>query len=359
MDSFKQVSWLQFLPTCSCLEIFSGAKPSVKTLPIMCLSFYCVSILSRPRSINHCYSTIFARVKLLHLHPLCVSSGSSSMRTRSTQESFWCVGHRLNVSNTSDWPSKLSLFSFVQTGHVLVFHSHWVITRRDRLLFHYLPLLAILLYTFGFFIYAMLLFPCQNSFDYTAAFCGYACFYSSTIIVAYESLVHEALPIILVGLFSVGLLLRFIIQKRQRGQIINQRKLWKMTIQLLTISTLYFATNFPYTINPIATFIFGTTPISDDVQRILLNYLSAVLPIALPYVCLGLLPNIRQKMKCYKRQTNRVGPTLALVSKQQEPVRSGIWRLELTTISHHFPGRLYPETPGCFLSLSFRIRFDE
>jgi hypothetical protein len=181
---------------------------------------------------------------------------------------------------------------------------------------------VILLYTFGFFIYAMLLFPCQNNFDYTAAFCGYACFYSSTVIVAYESLAHEALPICLIGLFSVGLLLRFIIQKRRLGQMINRRKMWKMTIQLLAISTLYFATNFPYTINPIATFVFGITPISDDVQRILLNYLSAVLPIALPYVCLGLLPNIRQKLKCCKRQPNRVGPTRVGVSHRQGPSRT-------------------------------------
>jgi cytochrome bd-type quinol oxidase subunit 2 len=141
----------------------------------------------------------------------------------------------------------------------------------------------------------MFFFPCENSFDYTSAYCGYACFYSSTIIVAYESLVHEAVPIILIALFSVGLLIRVVLQKRRLRRTLNWRNYRKMTIQLVSVSTLYFATNFPYTINPILTLLFNVTPINENIQSILLNFVSVVMPLILPYVSLGLIPNLRQK----------------------------------------------------------------
>ena len=156
----------------------------------------------------------------------------------------------------------------------------------------------------------MFFFPCQNLFDYDAAFCAYACFYSSPVIVAYESLAHEAIPIILIGLFSLALVIRVIVQKRRLHQSVNWRRYRKMTVQLICISTLYFATNFAYTINPIANLIFGVTPINGYIQQILLNYVSAVMPVTLPYVCLRLIPNLRQKFSCRNQRRIRVEPIL-------------------------------------------------
>jgi hypothetical protein len=205
-----------------------------------------------------------------------------------------------------DWSVNISIF----TGHILIFHERWLLTRRQRVLVHYLPLVIIVTYTFCFFIYAMLFFPCQNSFDYASAYCTYACFYSSPVIVAYESLAHEAVPIILIGLFSVTLIIRVTAQRRRLRRSVNWRKYRKMTVQLLSVSILYFGTNFTYTINPIANLVFGVTPINDDTQKILLNFVSAVMPITLPYVCLGLIPNLKQKLCWRNRRRTRVEPIL-------------------------------------------------
>ena len=133
------------------------------------------------------------------------------------------------------------------------------------------------------------------------AFCGYACFYLTPALVAYESLAHEALPIVFMTIASVGLIIRLILHKRQRQRRINQRRMTKMTLQLISISVLYFCTNFPYTINPIAYFVFGLKPIGEDIQGIFLNYVSIFLPILLPYLCLTFIPSLRQKLLFFCR----------------------------------------------------------
>jgi hypothetical protein len=166
-------------------------------------------------------------------------------------------------------------------------------------------------YTFCFFVYAMLFFPCQNSFDYTSAYCAYACFFSSPVIVAYESLAHEAIPTVLIGLFSITLIIRVIARSRRLRQTMNWKKYRKMTIQLVSVSTLYFATTFPYTINPVTTLVFGVTPINDVIQHILLNFVAPIMPITLPYICLTLLPNLKQKLGWRNQRRVRVRPMLA------------------------------------------------
>ncbi|CAF4873516.1 unnamed protein product [Rotaria sp. Silwood1] len=106
--------------------------------------------------------------------------------------------------------------------HILIFHDQWVSSRRKCFLFHYLPLVIIIVYGLIFYTYVICFPPCQQLFIYSINWCTTPCF--TTI---------QRITIIF-------LLVRVIRQKRELNQRFEWRKLRKMAIQLLSISALFF-----------------------------------------------------------------------------------------------------------------------
>ncbi|CAF4404310.1 unnamed protein product, partial [Adineta steineri] len=105
--------------------------------------------------------------------------------------------------------------------HILIFHSHLVATRRKRLIFHYIPILIILLLMCTFYVVAIFAPICESTFAYDEDLCGvHACYGTIPFFVTVEQLVFGAAPICLIAIFSMTLLVRVIRQKhRMHGDI--------------------------------------------------------------------------------------------------------------------------------------------
>lgn len=121
--------------------------------------------------------------------------------------------------------------------HILIFHDQLLATKSNLILFHYLPILIIILYCICYNTIAVLAPPCENIFDYTQAVCGSPlCYYENHLLAIWDVIVNDIIPAIIIILCSLTLLLRVLYQKRRMRQLIRWRNHRKMMIQLLSIS---------------------------------------------------------------------------------------------------------------------------
>ena len=196
----------------------------------------------------------------------------------------------------------LILMSFASfERHIHVFHSSWIQTRSRRLLVHYVPLLLCVIYPFCYYIGVLFLYPCSNRYDYTIGSCSSACFLASNQILAfYEFLAHGTVPTLLIGIFSIGLWVRVLLHNRKVQQMPNWSRHRKLTIQMLGISSLYLITGLPLCIVSLVQLAgvgdFGLSLIPYLIMMIYFN------PTILPFVCLGVLPELRQKLNFRARR---------------------------------------------------------
>ncbi|CAF1483393.1 unnamed protein product [Adineta steineri] len=194
--------------------------------------------------------------------------------------------------------------------HFLIFYPTVFSSRRKRILFHYIPLVSTaLIYPIMFSIITVFLYPCQNVFSMTALFCGYSCALRIPSVALYARIVNNFVPTFIVVVSSLSLLVRVIMQKRrvQRNQF-HWRKCRRMIIQLMTTVSLFLVITMPVTLVSIIQYCCAPT-FGAAVQTPYLSFLIRFLNILMPFVCLGLLPEIWPKLLPWKRQSDRVGPT--------------------------------------------------
>lgn len=193
--------------------------------------------------------------------------------------------------------------------HILIFHHRLVATKRKRLLFHYLPLISVILILLIFYTVAIFAPVCENVFDYTADLCGTsACYSSIPFFVMIEQLIFSGLSSLLIAIFSIALLIRVVRQKHRMHQIIQWHKQRKLAIQTISLSLLYLILSFPNTI----TFLVRLYIQANWADSVLpLFFFLAYFPIMLlPYVCLANLPNFGiNEMKIGLRRRHRVEAT--------------------------------------------------
>ena len=132
--------------------------------------------------------------------------------------------------------------------HFLVFQNPGLWTGKRRLLMHYIPIAALLVYCLVYGLVLVTLIAKDGfPYGYSLRMCGSL----ATWIQNYPSLslfdliVNELLPTPIIGLFRIALLVRVLRQKQRIHRRIEWRKQRKMTIQLLSIAALFFVINFP------------------------------------------------------------------------------------------------------------------
>lgn len=202
--------------------------------------------------------------------------------------------------------------------HILVFYDKLVSSPRRRFIFHYLPIILILIYGFTFYI-AVIFFPsCEQLYDYTQPWCSFPCYLTDPILSMYDSIGNSVISIILTIIFSVALLARVIYQKRRMRQPIHWRKHRKITIQLLSIVSLYLFINLPLPILIVA-HLCGVPPDVGLEVQLYTYFLCYFISLLLPYVCLGSLPEVRKKIGMISsewrtkfQQTATISPTTAI-----------------------------------------------
>ena len=135
--------------------------------------------------------------------------------------------------------------------HILVFSIQKLRSKKQKFFLHYFPILFCIIYPLIFYIYMILSYPCQQSFDYKLILCGTPCFKQiSFVLNSYDTMIHSFIPTVITIISSLTLLIRVVRHKRRiQGQLFSWRKQYRMSVQLLTIACLYVLMNTPpYTI---------------------------------------------------------------------------------------------------------------
>lgn len=152
---------------------------------------------------------------------------------------FWLAfEYSLNVS---------TLFLNVQLAferYLLIFHHNflyrWVISLdwmcllkivcRHKIIFHFVPMVAVILVAFIYSCGTVLFYPCEENFDYSLQLCGGACYQFQPWMGTFDNVFSVYAPIISITLFTGALVIRVLHQKRK----MQQRDLWKKNIRMLT-----------------------------------------------------------------------------------------------------------------------------
>ena len=181
--------------------------------------------------------------------------------------------------------------------HILIFHDRWVSNRKGRFLFHYLPLIILVTYILLFYVVAIFLLPCENTYDYKVPVCGASpCYQLYGILGMWESIVNTTVPILLEGIFSIGLIIRVQWQKQRLHQSNKWAKQRRMIIQLFLISSLNVNLNLPIYLIPLA-HLCGLPPKYGVQAELYYFFLGYFVIFLFPFASLTQFPSLRKKIK--------------------------------------------------------------
>jgi hypothetical protein len=206
--------------------------------------------------------------------------------------------------------------------HILIFHGTWVANRRGRILFHYLPLIGLSTYILLFYIIAIFILPCENTYIYTLQACGSPpCYQTYYILAMWEFVVHNGVSIILEGICSTALLIRVQLQKRRLHQSNQWSKQRRMIIQLSLVSSINICVVFPFYVLIVAS-IFGLSTPDAAVAQLYFSFFANLNAFLFPVISFYQFPDLHQKIKnkilaILPRQMRRTTPVVPFVKRNQ------------------------------------------
>lgn len=195
--------------------------------------------------------------------------------------------------------------------YLLVFHSKLFTNARQRLLFHYIPLVnVILIYPIISHIMIFLLYPCQNQFNMRMLFCGYTCALKVRSVALYARIAHNFIPTFIVVSSTMTLLVTVITQKRRiQYNPFNWRRYRRMIIQLLALASVFLFVTLPATFVSVVQNCCSPT-FAASIYVPYLNFLVRFLTMLIPFICLSLLPELWPKLLiCRHPDRRRTNPT--------------------------------------------------
>jgi len=181
--------------------------------------------------------------------------------------------------------------------HILVFHPNLVRTNLRRIFFHYIPLLISSLYVPILYFYLIFLYPCHQIYRQEELRCGPMCFYKEVPLWFdfYDAFINYIIPIVLIVVFSLSLVLRFIKQKRRLRQAVRWRHCRKMVFQLILISTTHLFFDLPYIIIYVVQLVLSST-FANQILSPFLTRLTFLPGLILPFAILLTLPSAKYKL---------------------------------------------------------------
>ena len=213
-------------------------------IPSLVCSLYLFSqYATRPnlrRSIHHhvlfallCSSFLFVAI------PISASEAffyTSYVRPASV---FFCaswtwIHYSTNVGN-------LVLMAFAcGERHWLLFRLNPLRTKWIRVICHYIPIAACMLYPTLFYFVLIYLYPCVPVYDFTQLLCVMPCYFLSSNVANFDTYVNNWVPIFAIPFLSGTLLFRFLLQKRRMHiEMFQWKRDRKMVVQLFSIAALY------------------------------------------------------------------------------------------------------------------------
>jgi hypothetical protein len=180
--------------------------------------------------------------------------------------------------------------------HILVFYDRWIATKKKRFFVHYLPLITLLIYATIYYTIVIFFPPCQQTFLYTLPVCSAApCHLFHPILGLWEIGVHGCLCTLIIAFSNLTLIIRVIIQKRQRTQIFQWKKYHKMIFQLISISVLYLLFNLPIMILLVARQCGLPADVGVE-EQLVAFFLTYWVVLLLPMVSLCSLPELKARI---------------------------------------------------------------
>jgi hypothetical protein len=149
--------------------------------------------------------------------------------------SIWTwIHYSLNITNLF-----LMAFASIERNW-LIFHPWLVRNKAGKILLHYCPLLLCLLYPSMFYFGFILIYPCQNYYDYTQLLCTYPCYFYNQNWANIDLFFNNYTPLFAIPLFCSIIYARVFIQKRaMKQQAFKWSRDKKMVLQLWAVSSLY------------------------------------------------------------------------------------------------------------------------
>jgi hypothetical protein len=176
--------------------------------------------------------------------------------------------------------------------HILIFQPHTLNSRLRRFLLHHLPLLFCIIYPIVLYLILVVFYPCDGiQWDFQLNVCGLANCYLvySKVLGTFDWAVDNGLPIVIIIIANAALVIRVVRQKRRRHQLVSWRNQRRMTLQLLSVSCLYFIAWFPNLVIGIVQQLFSPTFLV-DIQFDYIFDLTYLICLVLPWICLRLFP---------------------------------------------------------------------
>lgn len=233
------------------------------------------------------------------------------INTISPASSITCVLWWFAATGISNITNLLMAWASIER-HILVFHDRWLVKKWARFLIHYLPLFAILIYGFTFYIVVLLLYRCDNMTAFDQDWCSYPCYYNDAKLAMYDTVFNSILPTPIIVLCCILLLIRVIHRKRLLQQNVQWRKYRMMIIQLFAISILFLMFNLPMT-SLVLAHVLGLPLDSTGQFEYITYFLYHYVSLLMPFVCLLSLPDIRKQIRKrfrFRRPTIAIRPSL-------------------------------------------------
>lgn len=199
--------------------------------------------------------------------------------------------------------------------HLLIFHERILHVLYKRIILYYIPLLLCIVYPFTLYLIIIVFYPCDGTqWDYTSNVCGFAnchLVYNKTL-ATFDWIAQNGMPTVIIILANISIVLRVIKQKRRHGQPITWKKQRRITLQLLSISTLYLIAWLPSLIVALVQ-QFIDPDFLVQIQKDFLLDLVYLTCLFLPWVIIGQLPRFTQwiqRQLCHRenRFINTVQP---------------------------------------------------
>ena len=114
---------------------------------------------------------------------------------------FWTIIDYLHYS------TRLVDFAWASIErHILIFHSHWISTKKKRFLVHYLLLITLMIYSFIYYL-VIIIFPFCTEVIHQSPLNGVpmSCVLANSIFYKYNTISHQFLSVSLIIIMNIGL----------------------------------------------------------------------------------------------------------------------------------------------------------
>lgn len=197
--------------------------------------------------------------------------------------------------------------------HMFIFNQHFLRTTWMRILLHYFPLLFSIIYPTVFYLYAIVLYPCDNNpWDYTKKLCGYGNCYLlfDKFLGTFDLLVNNSLPVVIDVVTNIVLILRVFMRKNRARQSVRGSQQRRMMIQLFFLSTLYIICWSPF-LTVLFVNILQDPTFMNEIQMDYFSDLVYMVYLLFPWLCLGFFPELRKwltRLLIHRQRRNTIVP---------------------------------------------------